>query len=625
MNRMSQVHGARHFGFVPRGFVLPAEREAVREAMQDTSEGESWIVKPASSACGRGIYITKHFADLPAGTGSEGNWIAQRYVDNPLLLDGLKFDLRLYVAVTSFRPLRVYMHEEGLCRLATEPYRNDAQSFGNRFIHLTNYSINRKSSRYEPGTAGRGDEDESKEDTPQNNTGSSSAPHAPEFSPECSDPISGGVSSIPPHGLAGSITPSTTGTRHGLTGSMATNAGSAAEDDSRPGNRKGTDPRTGSSSPAEGKARRGGRGGTGSKWSLKALRRRLTEMGVDVPALWGNIHDLCIKTLIAIEAQMFGFDVLVDEQQRPHLLEVNFAPSLNTDSELDLEVKSKVVADLLTLAGIRGSPGFQRPPSRGADAGVSARCSKHGPENDATGGDFSGGRKRGRHAQRSDGNRLADDGGDNPVAWRNCQTPTGSKLPGRASRKGEMQGGAGVRPGAEGGIDMDVVDQAGRPKTRGGERLRPTIRPRSRQGNAGNRSGGDGARVVGDRAAPAWEGSFRGGDGTSPSADEMAAVAVNSESELRRSGGFELIFPVAGTANKYLKFFDGPRPLERMLADAALARDKAASGGASALRRSGLEKHSTRRAGGQSCRTGRDSKVHRRASSVSSVRELKVN
>lgn len=48
--------------------VLPrisTEREAVREAMQDTSEGETWIVKPASSACGRGIYITKNFADLP--------------------------------------------------------------------------------------------------------------------------------------------------------------------------------------------------------------------------------------------------------------------------------------------------------------------------------------------------------------------------------------------------------------------------------------------------------------------------------------------------------------------------------------------------------------------------------
>lgn len=40
--------------------------------------------------------------------------------------------------------------------------------------------------------------------------------------------------------------------------------------------------------------------------------------------------------------QMFGFDVLVDRKRRPYLLEVNFAPSLNTGSPLDLQVKSKV-------------------------------------------------------------------------------------------------------------------------------------------------------------------------------------------------------------------------------------------------------------------------------------------
>lgn len=39
---------------------------------------------------------------------------------------------------------------------------------------------------------------------------------------------------------------------------------------------------------------------------------------------------------------MFGFDILVDRKLKPHLLEVNFAPSLNTDSDLDLDVKSKV-------------------------------------------------------------------------------------------------------------------------------------------------------------------------------------------------------------------------------------------------------------------------------------------
>lgn len=104
-----------------------------------------------------------------------------------------------------------------------------------------------------------------------------------------------------------------------------------------------------------------------------------------------------------------------------------------------------------------------------------------------------------------------------------------------------------------------------------------------------------------------------------PPPRQMAAVTLDSESELRRSGGFELIFPVAGTANKYLKFFDGPRPLERTLANAAFARDKAASGGASALR-GGLEECRAGRTGGQRCRKGRDSNVHRRASSVDPIR-----
>ena len=70
------------------------------------------------------------------------------YISNPLTVDKLKFDLRIYVAVTSLSPLRIYMYEEGLVRFATAEYTVPTNagitSQKNRFIHLTNYSINKK-------------------------------------------------------------------------------------------------------------------------------------------------------------------------------------------------------------------------------------------------------------------------------------------------------------------------------------------------------------------------------------------------------------------------------------------------------------------------------------------------
>ena len=48
--------------------------------------------------------------------------IVSHYISNPLLIDGLKFDLRIYVAITSINPLRIYMYDEGLTRFATTPY-----------------------------------------------------------------------------------------------------------------------------------------------------------------------------------------------------------------------------------------------------------------------------------------------------------------------------------------------------------------------------------------------------------------------------------------------------------------------------------------------------------------------
>jgi len=48
--------------------------------------------------------------------------VVSEYVGRPLLIDGYKFDLRVYVALLSINPLRVYIYEDGLARFATQKY-----------------------------------------------------------------------------------------------------------------------------------------------------------------------------------------------------------------------------------------------------------------------------------------------------------------------------------------------------------------------------------------------------------------------------------------------------------------------------------------------------------------------
>ena len=50
--------------------------------------------------------------------------------------------------VTSFDPLIAYFHQDGLVRLATEPYSNSSDSLSEKFIHLTNYSVNKNSENF---------------------------------------------------------------------------------------------------------------------------------------------------------------------------------------------------------------------------------------------------------------------------------------------------------------------------------------------------------------------------------------------------------------------------------------------------------------------------------------------
>mmetsp|Transcript_19613 Transcript_19613/g.19652 ORF Transcript_19613/g.19652 Transcript_19613/m.19652 type:complete len:208 (-) Transcript_19613:322-945(-) len=187
--------------------------------------------------------------------------VASEYISNPLLINGLKFDLRIYIAVSSIDPLRLYIYKEGLVRFATEPYNLDDPA--NRFGHLTNYSLNK---------------------------------YAPNFQDLDQD-------------------------------------------------------------------------GKGYKWTLSALKEFFAGKDINFNIIWEGIKDIAAKTLISIETTMnagmnmfvpyntncfelLGFDILIDDQLRPWLLEVNLSPSMNTDTSIDLKVKSKLITDLFNLVGI---------------------------------------------------------------------------------------------------------------------------------------------------------------------------------------------------------------------------------------------------------------------------------
>ncbi|PAA67977.1 hypothetical protein BOX15_Mlig002170g1 [Macrostomum lignano] len=138
VQRMQQLMGARHFDFVPASFILPAEYQDL--CSYHHAEKGPFIVKPIASSRGRGIFIVNN----PEQIVLDEQLVACKYIANPLLVDGFKFDLRIYVAVTSYDPLMIYVYEEGLARFATVRYQADGRQLRNQCMHLTNYSVNKR-------------------------------------------------------------------------------------------------------------------------------------------------------------------------------------------------------------------------------------------------------------------------------------------------------------------------------------------------------------------------------------------------------------------------------------------------------------------------------------------------
>ena len=255
LRRMRGVYGSFIYNFSPLSFILPNDyKKFVGEySKQENCEEKSfWICKPVDLSRGRGIFIFKDLNELTYDCAT----VVQKYIANPFLVSGYKLDLRLYVLVTSFNPLLIYIYHEGLVRFGTEKF--DLGQPGNIFSHLTNTSINK-------------------------------------FSPSYSCKKE--------------------------------------------------------------------RVGSGCKWTLSQLRTYFHQNQINDSLLWHKVNAIIVLTLLTQAAEisedvpncfeLFGFDVLIDENLKPWLLEVNFSPSLIYDCPLDATIKKPMLNDIINLLSFR--------------------------------------------------------------------------------------------------------------------------------------------------------------------------------------------------------------------------------------------------------------------------------
>jgi len=246
--------------FYPESYLVPREIDDLKKVW-DTKR--CWILKPAASSKGEGIKVV---CSKDQQCDFNESVVVQTYIEKPFLITGRKFDIRLYILVTSAAPLRIYMHDSGLIRFATQPYDPFAP-VSNVHVHLTNFSLNKD----DEGFVHCMSEEEHIED---------------------------------------------------------------------------------------------------SKWSIPFFKQYMNSIGVNVDQLFENLERVSIGTIIAgfstirthhnnhvkgrhTSYELYGIDIILDENLKPHVLEINISPGMSgTDSPLDYNIKNRLMHDTLRMARI---------------------------------------------------------------------------------------------------------------------------------------------------------------------------------------------------------------------------------------------------------------------------------
>ena len=146
------------------------ENNIAKPKTKPKTKHPTWIVKPVGKAQGKGIFLINSLAQVRRwkdahglGGGANGirdeKFVVSKYVDDPYLVGGRKFDLRVYVVVTGFKPLKAWVARAGFARFCVRKYvpvnsGNDGD-LNDHFAHLTNVAIQKNHGAYSETHGGK--------------------------------------------------------------------------------------------------------------------------------------------------------------------------------------------------------------------------------------------------------------------------------------------------------------------------------------------------------------------------------------------------------------------------------------------------------------------------------------
>jgi len=144
------------FDFYPPSFAMPKEMDRFEREIRK-SKHPMWIYKPKNDYGGSGCHVydmrMQEFKDKVAQDAAKRrNFVLQRYIENPLLLGGYKFHMRIFLYLESMNPPVGYVYHGGQVLFSTKKYTCERETLGSNFdkyAHLTNWSLHGKDDNHE--------------------------------------------------------------------------------------------------------------------------------------------------------------------------------------------------------------------------------------------------------------------------------------------------------------------------------------------------------------------------------------------------------------------------------------------------------------------------------------------